>query len=58
MHRRVCVDVWGRSTVWGTLDSIADDHLRLVDTIIQGELEGHGWFERMQCGQEDAGGTS
>ncbi len=54
LHRRVCVDLWGRSTVWGTLASIADDHLRLVDTIIVGELEGQGWFERMNYGQDDS----
>jgi flagellar biosynthesis protein FlhA len=54
LDRRVCVEVWGRSTVWGTLVSIDEDHLRLVDTIILGELEGQGWFEQMQYAQRDS----
>ncbi len=52
--RLLCVEVWGRSTVWGTLASIDEDHVRLVDTIILGELEGHGWFEKMKYAQDDA----
>jgi flagellar biosynthesis component FlhA/small nuclear ribonucleoprotein (snRNP)-like protein len=56
LNRRVCVELWGRSTVWGTLSSVDDDHLRLLDTIIVGESEGQGWFERMQYGEADSHG--
>ena len=54
LHRRVCVDLWGRGTLWGKLASIGRDHLRFVDTIVVGELEGQGWFERMNYGQDDS----
>jgi flagellar biosynthesis component FlhA/small nuclear ribonucleoprotein (snRNP)-like protein len=56
LNRRICVELWGRSTVWGTLASIEDDHLRLLDTIVVGESEGQGWFERMQYGEMDSNG--
>ncbi|MEZ6087576.1 MAG: FHIPEP family type III secretion protein [Pirellulaceae bacterium] len=56
LQRRVCVDLWGHNTIWGTLSSIHEDHLRLVDTIVQGDREGHGWFEQMQFGSDDAVG--
>lgn len=56
LNRRVSIDVMGRCTIWGTLSAIADDHLRLTETVIQDELEGNGWYEQMQYGQEDGGG--
>jgi flagellar biosynthesis protein FlhA len=35
---------------------VADDHLRLLDTVILGDLEGHSWFDQIQHAQEDGGG--
>lgn len=56
VNRRVCVELWGHNTVWGTLASVGDDHLRLLDTVVVGESEGQGWFERMQYGEMDSHG--
>ncbi|MFK8115592.1 MAG: FHIPEP family type III secretion protein [Rubripirellula sp.] len=56
-NRRVSIDLMGRCTLWGTLSSIGDDHLILRDTIVQGDLEGHSWFDQMQyASHEDGGG--
>ncbi|MBC8353836.1 MAG: FHIPEP family type III secretion protein [Planctomycetes bacterium] len=56
LRRRICIDLAGRCTAWGTLASVASDHLRLVDTVILGDLEGHSWFEQIQYAQDGEGG--
>lgn len=55
LNQRVCVQLWGRNSVWGKLASVHDDHICLLDTIVVEEMENDDWFERMQYSDEDAG---
>lgn len=56
VQHRVMVTTYGHKVVWGKLESVTEEYLRLVDTIARDELESGGWFERMQFADEEAGG--
>jgi flagellar biosynthesis protein FlhA len=57
---RVCLSLHGQVNVWGKIASVCYDGLRVVDTIVVGELESPGPFSSGQYGgpQPPAGSRS
>lgn len=44
LGRRVCVSLHGQVNVWGRVASVCYDGVRMVDTVVAGELDGPGPF--------------
>lgn len=52
--RRVCVSTFGHVKLWGILGSVADDCVRLTDTVTASELDDSPWMGQMMQDDEDS----
>jgi flagellar biosynthesis component FlhA len=52
--RRVCVSTFGHVKLWGILGSVADDCVRLTDTVTASELDDSPWMGQMMQDDEES----